>query len=290
MVEPDAGSTVPRRQLGRMLKEARESAGLALDGAARELEFSRNKMYRIEGGRAPLRKVDVVAMCSLYGVARDLVPVLVALAAETRNKGWWHAYGEVIPPWFELFVGLEAAASRIREYQAGLIPGLLQVEEYAEVMFRRTPDVQEEQVAQRVNVRLERQKVLSRRRPPLFDAILDESVLHRPIPDRDGWRKQLAALLTAGARPGIRIRVIPSSAGPYRGVDQGSFRISNFPEEGRYPEPTTVYSEGLTGAIYLDKPVEIAVFDMTWNALATLALSPEASAILIQKLHEEIPA
>src|SRR5688572_2252912 len=131
----DSGSSVPRRQLGRFLRQAREQAQMSLEAAAAELEWSRAKMYRIEGGQTPVRKHDVIAMCSVYGARTELTEALVALAVESKSRGWWHAYGDAVPAWFELYVGLEAAASRLRQYESGLIPGLLQTRDYAAAVY-----------------------------------------------------------------------------------------------------------------------------------------------------------
>ena len=128
----DTGSTVPRRQVGRLMRQLREQAGMSLTVAAEELEFSRARMYRIEGGESPLRKIDVEAMCRMYDASDEITEVLIALSRESKAKGWWHAYGDVVPAWFELYVGMEQAARQLRQYAPSVIPGLLQTREYAE--------------------------------------------------------------------------------------------------------------------------------------------------------------
>ena len=108
---PDTGSTVPRRQVGRLMRQLREQAGISLMAAAEELEFSRARMYRIENGEVPVRKHDVIAMCGVYQAGPQMTEVLIALAQESKAKGWWQAYGDVVPGWFELYVGMEQAAA-----------------------------------------------------------------------------------------------------------------------------------------------------------------------------------
>jgi len=98
----DSGSTVPRRQVGRLMRQLREQAGITLMAAAEELEFSRARMYRIENGEVPVRKHDVIAMCGVYQASPQMTEVLIGLAQESKAKGWWHAYGDVVPGWFEL--------------------------------------------------------------------------------------------------------------------------------------------------------------------------------------------
>jgi hypothetical protein len=286
----ETGSSVPRRQLGRLLKEARERANVALEAAARELEFSRNKMYRIEAGASPLRKVDVLAMCGLYDVQPQLTEVLVALAAETKAKGWWHSYGDVLPNWFELYVSLEAAACQLRHYGPSLVPGLLQTGEYAKALFQTTPGRGEADVDRLAALRLERQRLLSRRAPkaPTLDVILDEAVLRRPIADRVGMGAQLRRLGSASENANVRVRVLPFTAGPHRASPGGSFVLLDFAADGsRPPEPPTVYSESLTGALYLDKPQEVQTYAEVWRTLEELTLDVDQSKQLIDETAKE---
>jgi transcriptional regulator with XRE-family HTH domain len=286
----EVGSSVPRRQLGRLLRQAREEAGINLEAAAESLEWSRAKMYRLEGGQTSLRTHDVVLMCNLYGTSTDLTDVLVSLARESKAKGWWHAYDGVIPTWFELYVGLEAAASHVRHYEPALIPGLLQVPEYAAVIFEAKPGRAPEEVAQKVALRMERQRLLTRRNPaaPRFEAIIDEGVLRRPIADAEAWRRQLAHLVNATQAANVSLRVLPSSIGPHGASVAGAFVILDYPTVGTRPaDPSTVYSESLTGALYLDKPAEVETYADAWQTLGDLALGKEASEDLIATVIKE---
>jgi transcriptional regulator with XRE-family HTH domain len=281
------GSSIPRRQLGRYLKLAREEAGVALEAAARELEWSRARMYRIEGGIASLRSHDVLAMCRLYGASTDMTDALVNLAKKAKSEGWWHAYGDAVPSWFELYVGLEAAASRLRHYAPGLVPGLLQTREYAEAVYQTKPGITADEIEQAVAMRLERQRELLGRRnppPPRFDVIVDESVLRRRV---FGMRGQLAHLARIAQEPRIGLRVLPTDTGPHHATLAGSFVILDFPPKGTRPsEPTTVYSESLTGALYLDKARDVATYAEAWSALEDLALDEEQSRELVVAIKE----
>ncbi|MFC6019467.1 helix-turn-helix domain-containing protein [Plantactinospora solaniradicis] len=284
------GSSVPQRQLGRHLKLAREEAGINLEPAAKTLEWSRARMYRIERGETTVRTHDVEAMCRLYGVTTKMTDVLLGLARESKAKGWWHAYGEVIPSWFQLYVGMEATASRIRQFESSLIPGLLQTPDYAAEVIRTKPDVTEQEVAAKVALRLERQRILTRRRPkaPDLEVIVDEAVLRRPIADHDAWLAQLAHLANSNRVPSVTVRILPSGVGPHLASVANSFHIFEFPAIGtRPPEPTTIYSENLTGALYLDKPAEVAVYDQVWQRLGELALSQEDSEDLLTAIIKE---
>lgn len=286
----DTGSTVPRRQVGRLMRQLREQAGISLMAAAEELEFSRARMYRIENGEVPVRKHDVIAMCTVYRATDRMTQVLIGLAHESKAKGWWHAYGDVVPAWFELYVGMEQAAGRLRSFAPSVIPGLLQSREYAECVFSKWIGADDVAVENAVAVRLERQSLLVRNRPeaPRLDVIIDEGVLRRAIPDAIGMQKQLAQLLNANSRPNVTVRVIPFTTGPHKAASAGQFTILEFPAVGTAsPEPTTIYSENLTGALYLDKLTEVEAYESVWRELEATALGPAESDDLIGAIIKE---
>ncbi|WBB79568.1 helix-turn-helix transcriptional regulator [Micromonospora sp. WMMD882] len=292
MTEETSGSTVPRRQLGRLLTELREEAHVTLDTVAEALDCSRQKLWRIEKGLVPIRAVDARAMCDLYQVSDDMRAIVAGLAKETRAKGWWHSYGDVVPSWFSLYVGLESSASMLRRYDAELIPGLFQTREYAAELFRRkNPHLSAAEREKMVEVRLHRQHVLVRRLPaaPALRVVLSEAVLRRGIPDRLAMVGQLRHLLSVAALPNVSVRVLPFSAGPPLASETGSFVLLDFPRPlGRAAtEPTTVYLENITGALYLDRPTEVAAYEHVWRDLETLAPDEAESARLITSIIEE---
>ena len=249
----DIGSTVPRRQLGRLLRQFRNEAGVTLDAAAEALEYSRQKIWRLECGMGSVRMLDVKAMCELYGVSPEMTEAMRGLAVETKSKGWWHAYGDAVPSWFELYVGLESAAAHLRRYDESLIPGILQTKEYAHALYRLGGRLSEEERERAVQVRLQRQALLVRRLPaaPRLDAVLSEAVLRRGVGGPAVMGGQLDQLLKLSDLPNVSVRVLPLAAGPQPGAVAGSFVILDFPatKGGRAaPEPSVVYSESLTGA------------------------------------------
>ncbi|WP_433344411.1 helix-turn-helix domain-containing protein [Micromonospora sp. CA-111912] len=273
-----------------MLRQAREEAGINLEAAAEALEWSRAKMYRLESGQTALRTHDVNLMCQHYGTSTELTEVLVCLSRESKSKGWWHAYGDVIPAWFELYVGLEAAARRVRHYEPNLIPGLLQSPEYMEGVFATKKSRTPQEVAQKVALRLERQKLLTRRSPaaPGFEAIIDEAVIRRPIGDLEAWRRQLAHLVNASQAANVSFVVLPLAAGPHLASITGAFIMLDFPPVGTRPaEPSTIYCESLTGSLYLDRPNEIEAYSDVWQTLRGLALDERASEDLISTVIKE---
>ncbi|MFG1847186.1 helix-turn-helix domain-containing protein [Micromonospora carbonacea] len=287
----DMGSTVPRRRLGRALRDLRTEAGITLDAAAEALECSRQKVWRIESGLGSARSVDVRAMCELYRAKNELTRALVALAGETKAKGWWHAYGDAIPDWFELYVGLESAASHIRRYDEALIPGLFQTRGYALAVYQHRAEVTEDERERLVEVRLQRQSLLTRRLPaaPRLEVVISEGALLRIVGDRPTMAEQLRHLLDVGERNRVSIRVLPLSAGLHRGVEAGTFVMLEFPLGNRAtPDPPVVYSESWTGALYLDRPDEFAAYEKVWASLDQLALDEGQSRHLINKIIGEV--
>jgi transcriptional regulator with XRE-family HTH domain len=280
-------SSVPGRQLGRYLKSARETAGLTSEAAAAQMEWSKAKLYRVEAGRNSVpKRHEVVALCSVYGVSAQLTGVLCSLAAEAKEgRGWWHAYGAVIPSWFELFVGLESLATRMRRYDPELIPGLLQTREYATAVYEATGTNVD--IPQAVEARMERQRLLSRGTPPapLLDVIIAENALRCSINDRQAMGVQLTHLTEVAAMPNVTVRVLPQAVGPHRASVAGAFVLLDFPEDSA--EPQTVYAENLTGALYLDKPDEVAVYEEVWVTLDGLALDVSRSRGLLKEIAKE---
>ncbi|MGC4867114.1 helix-turn-helix domain-containing protein [Micromonospora sp. DT53] len=287
----DSGSTVPRRQLGRYLRELRENAYVTVTAAAKELEWSAPRIWRYETGQVSMHPNDVAAMCRVYGASPETIETMRALARETKAHGWWHSYGEAIKDWFKLYVGLEAAATRIRKYEADLVPGLLQTVEYmTEVIATDHPQMVESERQAKVDVRLRRQRLLARAIPraPRLDVILNEAVLRRPLGDRAAMVRQLESLVVSSRQPNIGIRVLPFDAGLVRWAQAGTFTMLDFPSDVREPEPTTIYMDGPCGAVYLDKTHEIEIYEDAWRSLGERALSADESGELIAAIAKEM--
>jgi transcriptional regulator with XRE-family HTH domain len=291
-VDGDPGSTVPRRQLGRYLRQLREESGITVKAAADILECSFQKVWRIEKGAVPVRGPDVKLLCQAYKASPEMTEALVGLARETKAKGWWQSYGDAVPDWFELYVGLEGAASRMRKFEPSVVPGLLHARAYMEaVILADQPDMSDEGVQRRISIKMSRQGLLSRHfpPPPRLEVIVDEGVLRRS-PDVPGaMAQQLWHLLKANELPHVSVRVLPLNVGPHRASASGAFTILEFPaSETDKGEPPTIYSESLTGALYLDKPKEIQRYEEVWSTLAERALTEEESAKMITTIIGEM--
>jgi transcriptional regulator with XRE-family HTH domain len=292
MTEGTTGSTVPRRQLGRYLRDLRAGQRITVKTAAEKLEWSETKVWRIETGQTSLRSHDVELMCRIYAAPPDLTEALMGLAKETKAKGWWHAYGDVIPEGFDVYIGLEEAASQLSAYQTELVPGLLQTEQYARaVITADNPGVDEAEIDRRVHVRIARQALVRRQTaPPELTVVLNEAILRRPVGGSQVMAAQLGSLADSAGLPNVALRVVPFRAGLHHGVMSGPFVILRFPRngDGHDSEPATVYVDGFTGALYLDKPREVERYATAFESIWSAALDESASRGLINQAAEEL--
>jgi transcriptional regulator with XRE-family HTH domain len=292
VAQTQVGSTVPRRQLGRYLRDLRNGVGLTVRAASKQLERSEPTMWRIENGLVSVRSIEVEMMCRLYGASDEMTKALMSLAKETKARGWWQTYGDVVPEWFDLFVGLEAAATRMAEYEDSLIPGLFQTEGYARTIIEADhPDEDDTEITRRVQLRIARQSILRRPiDPPVLRVALRESVIRCPVGGPSVMADQLDRLVEMSGLSNISIRVVPTATGYHPGILTGSFTVLRFPLNGGglESEPPTIYQEMYTGALYLDKPQEVARYDQAFEAIWETALAEGASGDLIRQAAEEL--
>jgi hypothetical protein len=224
---------VPRRQLGRYLRDLRGRQHITVKMAVELLEWSGTKIWRIETGQTSLRSHDVEIMCRIHAAPPETTQALMGLAKETKAKGWWHAYGDVIPENFDIYLGLEEAASQLAWYEPELMPGLLQTKDYARAVIGADLDIDAAEIDRRVQLRIERQALIRRPTVPLnLRVVLNESILRRPVGGRVVMAAQLNALVDAGELPNVRLRVVPFTAGLHHGLMTGPFVILRFPANG----------------------------------------------------------
>ncbi|WP_326699869.1 DUF5753 domain-containing protein [Streptomyces sp. NBC_01754] len=216
----------------------------------------------------------------------------MGLAKETKNHGWWHAYGDVIPEGFDLYIGLEEAADRLSWYESELVPGLFQTPDYARVLIERSdPGRDDAEVERRVHVRSTRQALLTRvTAPPNVDVVLNEAAVRRPVGGGKVMADQLEHLVHLNELEHVSIRVVPYAAGLHAGIMSGPFVTLRFPTYGEssYTEPPTVYVEGFTGALYLDKPDEIERYDGAFTSMWGSALDEAGSTSLLKQAAREL--
>jgi transcriptional regulator with XRE-family HTH domain len=281
MVEGAGGPTVLRILLGTQLRRLREARGVTAQEAAQAIRGSESKISRIELGRTSVREVDIIDLLSLYGITDPAErEELLTLAGQANQPGWWHQYQDVLPSWFQAYVGLEESAESIRSYDSQFIPGLLQTEDYATAVLA-LGDFSMDEAERLVFLRKERQRRFASGGLRLW-AIVDEVALTRLVGGRHIVRAQLQHLSEVCDQPGFVLQVVPGSAGAY--LAPGSFSILRF----AVPDlPDVVYVEQLTSAMYLDKPVDVDRYATVMDKLSATAAPPEQSREIIRALLED---
>ncbi|QLJ03972.1 helix-turn-helix domain-containing protein [Streptomyces sp. NEAU-sy36] len=257
MSERRAAPTVGQVVLGKRLQVLREAAGLGREEAARVLRVAAATVRRMETAEVALKIPYLQVLLDTYGVPREEAAAFVRLAEEANQPGWWQRFHDVLPDWFSLYVSLEGAARIIRSYEPHFVPGLLQTEAYARAVLEAGTIGQTEPhaIERHVSLRMERQRLLERENPPHLWVVMDETVFRRPVSvSPDVLRDQLDRLLEYAGRDGITLQIAEFAAGPHPGT-YAPFTLFRFAE----PElPDMVFTEYLTGALYLDSRQEVA--------------------------------
>jgi hypothetical protein len=278
----DPGPTARRIIVGAQLRRLREGADVTRATAGYHIRGSESKISRMESGKVGFKQRDVEDLLSLYGehdpARREH---LLGIAKRSNEPGWWQRSGEAVPEWFSEYVGLESAAVRIQTYELLFVPGLLQTEDYARaIVTRGHPETADATVEERIRVRMNRQRLLARPDAPRLWAVLDESVLHRPIGGHEVLAGQIDHLAEMSRRPNITLQVLPNALSGYGG--EAAFTMLRFAE----PDvPDITYIEGLTGALYLDRRAEVEEYTRVMDELTIDAHSPEETRTLLGKLR-----
>jgi transcriptional regulator with XRE-family HTH domain len=272
--------TVRRRELGALLRKLRTEKGLTVEQAAEQLMFSMSKLSRMETGHGVATPRDIRDVCSLYEVTDEAARErMLKLAAEGKQAGWWQSYD--LP--YSTYVGLEAEATAISDFQSSVVPGLLQTADYARAGHQGAmPRLSPEEIERRIEAKLTRQALLAKDDPPAFSAVLDEAVLHRMVGGPAVISAQLERLIEAAKRPRVTIQVIPFTLGAHPGVES-NFNILEMPS----PTPGVVFVEGLVGSIYLERPEELTRYRQIFERLQTIALSPKDTIALIAEIRAQ---
>jgi transcriptional regulator with XRE-family HTH domain len=283
--QPGSGPTVLRILLGSQLRMLREVKGITREEAGYAIRASGSKISRMELGRVSFKERDVTDLLKLYGVDEDETATLVALAIQANSPGWWHKYGDVLPDWFQVYVGLEEAASLIRLYEVQFVPGLLQTADYARAVVRLgQPGAAPEEIERRISLRMGRQELLTKPGGPRLWAIVDEAALRRPIGGKEVMRAQLEQLILATEEPQVTLQVMPFRSGGHA-AEAGAFTIMRFPEPDL---PDVVYLEQLTSALYLDKRDDVEKYTEVMERLSVESESPERSVDILSGMLEEV--
>ncbi|GHI93615.1 helix-turn-helix transcriptional regulator [Streptomyces olivaceus] len=285
MSERRAAPTVGQVVLGRRLQELRETAGLRREEAAKVLRVAPATVRRMEMAEVALKIPYVQILLTTYGVASDEVSAFVTLAEEANQPGWWQRYHDVLPDWFSMYVSLEGAARIVRSYEPHFVPGLLQTEDYARSVMEAGTigNAGGDAVERHVSLRMERQRLLDRPDPPHLWVVMDETVLRRPVSVHGRvMREQLDKLLEFAARDRVTLQVAEFEDGPHPGT-YAPFTLFRFAE----PElPDMVFTEYLTGALYLDSRTEVSAHLEVLDHMTARAASTQRTEKILREYRE----
>jgi transcriptional regulator with XRE-family HTH domain len=274
-------STVRRILLGSLLRRLRESKNISMREAGYHIRATESKISRLETGKVSFKERDVEDLLTFYGVLdgkeRDQV---LDLVREANAQGWWHSFGEVLPPWFEAFIGLESAASIVRTYEVQFVPGLLQCPEYVDAVLSSNRAQSAADHKRRMELRQRRQAALERDDAPILWVVLDEAALRRPIGGPEVMKAQIAYLIEQAERPNITIQLLPYSVGAHA-AEGGAFTLLRFAEADL---PDVVYLEHLTGAQYIERPEDVEQYARAMDRISVDALHPEATLEALKAL------
>jgi transcriptional regulator with XRE-family HTH domain len=269
--------TVRRRELGALLRALRNQNGLTVEQAADQLLCSPSKVSRMETGHGAATPRDIRDLCNLYAVTdqaeRDR---LMKLARESKLQGWWQSYDLT----YATYVGLEAEAVAISDFQSSVVPGLLQTADYARAGHEAyLPRLSNEQIEMQIQAKLTRQSLLTQANPLTFRAVMDEAVLRRVVGGPQVMGKQLDRLIEVARLPNVTLQIIPFTVGSHPGLES-NFNILELPK----PTPSIVFVEGLVGSMYLERAEDLKRYQEVFERLQTVALSPKDTINAIAKI------
>lgn len=282
----DRAPTVRRRRLATELRRLREKAGLSGDSAAEALGWSPSKVSRIETYKVGVTVKDLALLLNLYKVPQNKRDGLITLARGARQRGWWDAFADSLPGEYANYISLEAEAVAIKCYSSQLVYGLFQTEAYARSVVRSalmslSPPAE---IERRVEVRMTRQAVLSHDQPVRVWTVMDEAVLRRVVGGPEVMREQYERLVSLTAEPNVTIQVLPYAAGAHPAT-AGAFSILEF--SGAY-DPDVAYLESMTGSFYIENDAEVFRYNVAFDHLRAMALSPDESSAMIASLIKSL--
>lgn len=275
---PKFTATARLKRLGSALRALRVASDLTVEQVGESLHWSGSKVSRIETAKQIVSPDDVRELVTRYGLGPDEIEKYVAIARKAKERDWWQKYDDVLPEWFEGYLGLEAEASKISTYESDLVPGLLQTEQYAAAVLgvfplRTTP----EEMERAVDLRRERQARLVEENPLILDAVISETVLRRPIGGPEVMRQQLAHLVSMVERPNITVRLLPFTAAEHPGIN-GAFSVLEFPD----PDSGRIVTvETMTSTLYVERTRDVGTYRLAFDQIRSAALTPDETADMI---------
>jgi transcriptional regulator with XRE-family HTH domain len=277
--------TVRLRRLAAELRALRESAGLTREDVADRTGINTVTLYRVENARARPQARTLMTLLDLYEVAGERKAELRAILRDARQRGWLQAYESMLPQPYTTYIGFEAEAASIWNYETLFVPGLLQTEDYARAVTRAgIPGGTDDEIGQRVEIRMHRQQVLEGDNPPGLWVIMDEAAIRRQVGGSAVMRAQLDRLVHAAALPHITLQIIPFSAGAHAGM-LGSFVLMQFEDES---VTDVIYLDSMAGTLFLESGAELRRYRLAFEYLRADALSPDGSRVLLTEIRDQM--
>lgn len=277
-----ANPTVKQRRLARKLKEARLSAGMTHDQAAKALDCKQPKVSKIENAQVSVTSDDVRILAELYRLPEDRVEALARLARQAKKFGWWHSYADSLATDGEDFLEIETDAIRACAYQADVIPGLLQAEPYARAVIRAfDPEVNDDTVEKRTEIRMKRQRRVLEGDLRLW-AVVDAGALERVVGGAEVQRAQMWHLVQAIQHPTVTFQVLPPEAGEHMALGT-PFDCYTFAFGGG-----AVAIDHLAGTFCMEDQAVVERYNLAFEHLRATALSTRNSLIWVQRVAERM--
>jgi transcriptional regulator with XRE-family HTH domain len=281
MPEATEGPTVLRILLGTQLRRLRESRGISAQAAARAIRGSESKISRIELGRNAIREIDVLDLLTYYGIGPAERDQLLSLAEQANRPGWWYRFNDILPDWFQAYVGMEEAATFIRVYEPQFVPGLLQTAPYTAAVLE-VCDVPIAEAERHVILRKERQRRFTEGQLKLW-AIVEETALRRPVGSIEILRDQLRYLFSLIKKPNFTLQIIPCGIGGHA-VPSG-FTILRFAEADLHD---VAYFEHLTSALYFDKKSDVDRYQLAMERLGIISAKPSETPRILKAIINQL--
>lgn len=277
-------TTTRRRQLGAMMRKLRARQGMTLEEAGRLVGVSKATVSRYETQAGPVKWIVVDALCREYGATEAERRAVVALAKDAKQQGWWSSFADSIPESMNLLLTLEDEAVAESHFACVYVPGLLQTRAYSTALQKANEvPLEQAEIERLVDIRMKRQEILSRPKPPRLWAILDESVIRRVVGSPQIMKEQLDRLLEANESPHVTLQILPFSQGAHAAA-LGSFVIIG----GAEPTLDVVYVDFHTGSLFLEKEEELERYRLAFDYLRAQALNMEASSAMIHRVRKEL--
>ncbi|MFD3735730.1 helix-turn-helix domain-containing protein [Streptomyces sp. NPDC058632] len=277
-------ATTRRRQLGATLRKLRARKGMTLEEAGRLVGVSKATVSRYETQAGPVKWIVVDALCREYEAADAEREAVVRLAKDAKQQGWWSSFADSIPESMNLLLTLEDEAVREDHFSCVYVPGLLQTRAYSTALQKANEiPLKPAEIERLVDIRMKRQEILTRPKPPRLWAILDESVIRRVVGSPEAMKEQLDRLLESNESPHITLQILPFSKGAHSAA-LGSFVILGGTESAL----DVVYVDFHTGSLFLEQEEELERYRLAFEYLRAQALDMEASSALIHRARKEL--